>query len=98
MNLREMVDKFDLHDSLVEKIEYYPHAKILEIYIELCNWRQRSYNDNDPEIISGKFIFSRVSDYLITPFAKTFDSEEILETEIISNVNDNTKIVGNPAK
>lgn len=35
--------KYDLHDSLIERADYFPGTGRAELKIRLCNWRQSGY-------------------------------------------------------
>lgn len=93
MKLGELTNKYDLHDSLIEKIEYHPINKVLEVNVKLCNWRQPLYSPSEAEVISGRLIFYGVIDYTVTPFTAVFDSEEILKTEITCDIENDTDIL-----
>ena len=49
MKISEFIKAYNLHDSLLEKVEYDSEKKIVEIMIDFCYWQQTGYNDNDPE-------------------------------------------------
>lgn len=42
--------KYGLHDSLIERVDYFADSDRLEVRIELCNWKQRGYNVSEPEM------------------------------------------------
>ncbi|MFL0197611.1 hypothetical protein ACJDU8_18870 [Clostridium sp. WILCCON 0269] len=89
MKLHKLLEDYDLHDSLVEDIQFDADKKRLIIGIELCNWRQKSYKENEPEMLSCKLIFDRVRKYEFDTDYKTFEDNEILEAEIIHTKNGN---------
>ena len=78
-----MINKYDLHDSLIENIKYLQHEKKLMIEIELCNWKQSSYHDGEPEMLKMLIGFTGVKKYWIDPETMAFQSDEILETILI---------------
>jgi hypothetical protein len=87
-----MISKYYLHDSLVEDIRYLQDEKKLKLEIELCNWRQPSYQDGEPEILKLDFIFTDVTKFEMEPETMLFESDEILE--ISSTITD---VFGNEA-
>lgn len=83
--------KYNLHDSLIEKIDYFTADRRVEIQIELCNWQQDGYKDSDPEIIGVYMIFDEVEKYELSLKSYEFCGNEILE---VIEMDDNTmKIV-----
>jgi len=82
-----MIIKYDLHDSLVEGIKYLQDEAKLMLEIELCNWRQPSYQNGEPEMLKILITFTGVRRCEIEPEAISFESDEILEvTSIISDI------------
>lgn len=77
MKIKEFVANYDLHDSLVEKVEHYNEKLIMSII--LCNWRQKNYNSLDDEMKPVKLIFNNVTDVVVDPSNVVFDSDTILE-------------------
>lgn len=71
--------KYNLHDSLIEKVNYFSNKKRLEISIKLCNWQQPSYKDSDPEMIEILMVFEEVEKYKLSIGCYEFDSNEILD-------------------
>jgi len=49
----------------------------IELKIELCNWMQENYSNDQPEMLDGKVIFSGTSNYHHEPDALDFDDVEI---------------------
>lgn len=56
MTLRELECNIDFHDSILEKI-YNEGTKII-LEIDLCNWRQKNYRENEDETKLIKLILS----------------------------------------
>ena len=77
MRIEEFIDKYDLHDSLVEQVENINEQLIFNI--ELCNWRQKDYSPKDDEMKSLKLVFNNVKDYTLDATTSEFDSDTILE-------------------
>lgn len=83
--------KYNLHDSLIEKIDYFAADRRVEIQIELCNWQQDGYKHSDLEIIGVYMIFDEVEKYELSLKSYEFCGNEILE---VIEMDDNTmKIV-----
>ena len=51
MTVTEFVEKYYLHDSSIEKIDYDADKKILSLTIEFCFWWQPWYNKNEPRTV-----------------------------------------------
>jgi hypothetical protein len=71
--------KLNLHDSLIEDVNYLPDKKRLEIMIELCNWQQSGHKDTDPEILDICLEFEEVERYEISVENHKFCGDEILQ-------------------
>ena len=101
MKLSEMICKYDLHDSLIEDVNYFHNSKRLIFEIELCNWKQSSFQVGEPEMVKVLIIFTGVKKFVFDPESKVFQSDEILETNLIKNDdvdNETIKIVLNGEK
>lgn len=83
MNLKTFVSTYDLHDSGIEDMYYFPDSEKLVIDLVLCNWRQTFYKEGEPELIFGKLIFTGVSTYHIQAKGSKFDQDEILNIQFI---------------
>ena len=70
--------KYNLHDSLIEKVDYLADNRRVEIRIELCNWQQSGYRDSEPEMLSIDMIFEEVERYELSLENYVFCSDEIL--------------------
>lgn len=77
--------KYNLHDSLIEKVNYFSNKKRLEISIKLCNWQQPSYKDSDPEMIEILMVFEEVEKYKLSIDCYEFDSNEILDVVCVDD-------------
>lgn len=87
LRLSELINMYNLHDSLVENITFLKDELKLMFDIELCKWKQESYKDTEPEMALVKLVFSGVRKYEIKPDLEVYDSNEILEIEV-SQVSD----------
>ena len=77
--------KYDLHDSLIEKVIYFADERRLEMKIELCNWQQNGYKDSDPEMRNICIAFEGVEKYELSVGNYEFNSDEILDVVEIDN-------------
>lgn len=77
--------KYNLHDSLIEKVNYFNNKKRLEISIKLCNWQQPSYKDSDPEMIEILMVFEEVEMFKLSIDCYEFDSNEILDVVCVDD-------------
>ena len=89
MTVTEFEEKYYLHDSTIEKIEYNAVDKILKLEIDFCFWMQNWYN---PEELPDGLIavtFENVSFYEYENYdpSKLFSdyTPEILSTEILED-------------
>ena len=83
--------KYNLHDSLIEKVDYSADCKDIIVRIQLCNWKQSNYVESDPEMLSLCMIFHEVEKYELSIDGYKFCSNEILD---VIEVGDHTlKIV-----
>ena len=99
MILSELITIYDLHDSMIESIDVdsLPHKIIINI--TLCNWRQRNYSKDEPELIDAAVVFEDVSEFAMDPNCPYFDGDEILHSEIIGeNGKEKLKIVAYDGK
>lgn len=67
MQIEEMVQKIDFHDSSV--IELFHENDTVQLKIDLCMWRQNGYKESDDEIKEIVLVFDAVKDY-------TWDSDK----------------------
>lgn len=81
MRIEEFIINHDLHDSLLESVNFLEGKLVLEI--ELCNWRQKHYNQNEAEMKSIKLVFNNVKRYLLDATQNKFDSDTILEIKCL---------------
>ncbi len=77
MTINEFIQKYNLHDSLLEKVDYDEKNKSVKLEIDFCYWQQLDYTDDMPEtwIITIEFI--GVNKFDFTPYQ--INSDEIVE-------------------
>lgn len=83
MNIQELINRYDFHDSLIECIYFDQKEKDLTIDIDFCCWAQEGYIESDPETKMIKVKFKNVNSY------------EGLSGVIDSYSIDNIKLIGN---
>ena len=82
MLIREFVNNFDLHDSVVERLFFEQNQ--LKIEIQFSNWRQKKFVEGEKEIIHMLLIFNDVLKFEITP-NKVIVDNEILEIKLFTS-------------
>lgn len=82
MKPTEFFEKFNLHDSLVNNVYFKDQKLILDL--DLCNWKQSNYREEQPEIINGLLTFSNAQEYETELKLFVPDSNEILEVTVTS--------------
>ncbi|UKS27370.1 hypothetical protein LOZ80_39075 [Paenibacillus sp. HWE-109] len=88
MKLIEFTKLFNLHDSVINNLTYIPNQFRLRLEIDLCNYDQSWFKQNDPEIVTGFIEFTEVTAYEIEPQINC--SEEINGSILnVSDVADN---------
>ena len=87
MKLKDLEETFDLHDSGIDAIHYVPYKRMLILDVTLCNWRQSSYRENDPELVEGHFTFLNVAKVDVN---FTGEKHAILASNVLMRDNDST--------
>ena len=86
MTITEFEEKYYLHDSTIDKIEYDAENKTLRLEIDFCFWMQIWYEQGTPENGLIAVTFENVSFYEYEDYdpSKLFSdyTPEILQTEI----------------
>jgi hypothetical protein len=83
MKPQEFIEKYQLHDSLVKGYVYSIVEGKLTLELELCNWRQVGYTENEPEMVDVKLNFQRVKSFKIDPENFVPNFNDILMAEPI---------------
>ncbi len=63
MSINEFFDKYNLHDSYVEKVSYDDTIQNLLLLVNFAFWLQDDYVDGDPENGELQVVFNNVSLY-----------------------------------
>ena len=67
MTISEFIKKYNLHDSLIESIDYDKNNCSVRINIDFCYWQQEYYTDDMQETGEIQIIFSKVSKFECVP-------------------------------
>ncbi len=81
MRISKLLEQYDFHDSLLEKIYFRGEQLVLEI--DFCKWRQDSYVEGEDETEEIMIVFKNVSDVTI-PKLK-LNSDEIMGADLIND-------------
>lgn len=88
MTIKDFVQNYNLHDSLLEKINYDKKSATVTLFIDFCYWQQSNYNDEMPETGNIIIQFSGCTLFHCRPYH--VNSDEILKA--VSN-NDNELVL-----
>ena len=77
MTIKEFIQNYNLHDSLLEKVEYDSDAKIVKLSIDFCYWQQKDYTDDMPETGMIVVQFNNISTFDFPSYQ--INSDEIVE-------------------
>lgn len=81
MTIKEFVQNYNLHDSLLERIDYDKEAATVTLHVDFCYWQQNSYTDEMPETGNIIIKFSKCVDFQYIPYR--INSDEI--SKVVSN-------------
>lgn len=99
MKLSELINRYDLHDSMIENVHVSKISQTITVDITLCNWKQPNYSEDEPELISSSLVFENIYEFEIEPKDTHFDGDEIIQTETIEKNNkEKLKIVAYDGK
>ena len=77
MTVKEFIQNYNLHVSLLEKFEYDKNNKIAKIRIDFCYWQQKGYKDDMPETGMIVVRFDNVKNLDFSPYQ--INSDEIID-------------------
>ena len=77
MNIKELLEQYAFHDSLVEDMSFENNR--LEFQIYLWNWKQTTYKEQEDEMKSIRLIFKEIRNLIFDATEKKFDCDSILE-------------------
>jgi hypothetical protein len=81
VTITNFLKKYNLHDSLLEKIDVYPEQQTLVLTVDYCYWQQNEYRDGEAETGIVIITFSGVKEFFC-------DDHEINSDEIIACTDD----------
>ena len=76
-----ILEAYDFHDSLVEKISFDEKQRCVELEIDFCNWKQSWYNEEEPETEIKRLVFENVTKVILPQ--TDLNSDEIICLELI---------------
>ena len=77
MTINEFVNKYNLHDSLLENITYDETTKKIVLSIDFCYWQQDDYKDDMGETGMIVIEFDEVESLKYVPYQ--INSDEIID-------------------
>lgn len=77
MTINEFVNKYNLHDSLLENITYDETTKKIVLSIDFCYWQQDDYKDDMDETGMIVIEFDEVESLKYVPYQ--INSDEIVD-------------------
>ncbi|SEO13685.1 hypothetical protein [Paenibacillus sp. OV219] len=78
----ELLTAFDLHDSIVESVEYLLNENKVLIKLELCRWKQANFDEFESEMQEGVLTFTDVDSFQIEPPSFLLNSNEVLDIKV----------------
>lgn len=84
MTGKEFVEKYNLHDSLIDRVDICEEGSLIILWLDFAFWMQTGYHDCDPETGTLKVSFTNVSNYEI-PDDVDWNEISILEATIENN-------------
>ena len=84
MNVKDFLNKYELHDSIIENIEYDVNKRMLFMELDFCFWMQKDFQDGDME--TGKMILQFLDVNQYDGLQGVIDSFSILDVNILDDV------------
>lgn len=81
MTIKEFIQNYNLHDSLLEEIDYNKKTATVKLYVDFCYWQQDGYTDEMPETGNIVIKFSECTNLHYSPYR--INSDEI--SKVVSN-------------
>ncbi len=82
MTMKEFLDKYYLHDSFFNTVDYNPSKRELTLLIDFCFWMQDDYVEGEPENGFLRAVFHDVESYSCPDGDPCGKFTGILEAEI----------------
>lgn len=83
MKMIDFFNNYEFHDSLLNKIDFNKEKKTLSMNIELCNYEQKNYKEDDEETSIVDVVFSGCESY--DGLSGNLNTHSILETVLNSD-------------
>jgi len=77
MNIKELLEQYAFHDSLVEDMSFENNR--LEFQIYLCNWKQTTYEKQEDEMKNIRLIFKEIRNFTFKGTEEKFDCDSIVD-------------------
>lgn len=77
MNIKELLEQYAFHDSLVEDMSFENNR--LEFQIYLWNWKQTTYEKQEDEMKNIRLIFKDIRNVIFDVTEEKFDCDSIVD-------------------
>ena len=77
MNIKELLEQYAFHDSLVEDMSFENNR--IEFQIYLCNWKQTTYEKQEDEMKNIRLIFKDIRNVIFDVTEEKFDCDSIVD-------------------
>ena len=77
MNIKELLEQYAFHDSLVEDMSFENNR--LEFQIYLWNWKQTTYEKQEDEMKNIRLIFKDIRNLIFDVTEEKFDCDSIVD-------------------
>lgn len=84
MRISQFLKNYILHDSSIDEILYDSITQSCKFKIELCNWMQEGYKDDEPETIYGRLHLLGVTKFKTDPPSFLFTEDNNIYATIVS--------------
>lgn len=83
MELRELLEKYNFHDSGLERIQYDSFICRAEIEVTFCNWMQDYFQKGMPKQSIVSLVFTEVSEMKYAGLQRNDEGNVILHASLI---------------
>ncbi len=83
MKCSELVNRYNLHDSLLESVTVSNDGLTVVLIIDFCNWAQDQYKETEPETHLIRIVFYNVETFVYDDHK--LNSDTILNAKSISS-------------
>ncbi|MDO4584304.1 MAG: hypothetical protein Q4D62_09400 [Planctomycetia bacterium] len=85
MELNELLEKYDFHDSGLERIQYDSAERRAEMEVEFCNWMQDYFQKGMVKQPIVSLVFTEVSEMKYAGLEQYDEGNVILQASLIKN-------------